>query len=113
LTDAHAGVRAELLRRLRELRDTSTQTKQDRAPVELDQTSVGRLSRVDALQQQAMAQATEKRRHEESKRIEAALQRLDAGEYGYCGQCGDAIAAARLDLDPATATCIRCARSGV
>lgn len=104
------ALRAQLAARLEELRATSAQTKDDRAPVELDQTSVGRLSRMDSLQAQAMAAATEKRRHDEVKRIEAALHRIDAGEYGYCVQCGEEISAARLAVDPTIATCIRCAR---
>lgn len=75
-------------------------------PVTLDQSSVGRLSRMDALQGQAMAQATERRRATEIRRIEAALQRIEDGEYGYCVVSGDPIPRARLDLDPAAATTV-------
>lgn len=103
-------VRADLLARLEELRSARSDTKDDRAPIELDQTSVGRLSRMDSLQQQAMAAAVDKRRHDEIKRIEAALRRIDEDEYGYCVQCGEAIAPARLELDLTIPTCINCAR---
>lgn len=84
----------------------------DHAPVELDQTMVGRLSRMDALQGQAMAQEVARRRETEIKRIEAALKRMDEGDYGYCVRCGEKIAVRRLELDPAAATCIDCARAG-
>ena len=94
--------RAELLR----LGETSAE---GRRPVELDQTRVGRLSRMDALQDQAMSLETERRRQIELKRIEAALQRLAEGEYGYCVQCGEAIALKRLELDPTAPLCIDCA----
>ena len=60
-----------------ELRAAEVDTAGDRAPVELDQQSVGRLSRMDAMQQQAMAQAQERRRKAEGARITAALERLD------------------------------------
>ena len=78
--------------------------------VKLDQQSVGRLSRMDALQQQAMAKATQTRRSNMRLRIKAALSRIDEEEFGYCMTCGDEIAAKRLQLDPTIATCISCAR---
>ena len=80
-----------------------------RAPVELDQTSVGRLSRMDAIQVQAMALATEQRRQAELGRVTAALERIDGDEFGYCEICGEEIAPARLVHNPAVATCIGCA----
>ncbi len=82
------------------------------ATVTLDQQSVGRLSRMDALQQQAMARATEARRAARLQRIRAALLRMEEGEYGWCVECGGEIAPARLDLDPTVPTCITCARGG-
>lgn len=81
-----------------------------RAAVELDQSRVGRLSRMDALQGQAMAQEQQRRRQVELARIAAALQRIDAGEYGWCLKCGLAVAKARRESDPATPLCVDCAR---
>lgn len=107
-----AVVAARLRERQAELRALSAAGEARRRPVELDQQKVGRLSRMDALQEQAMAQATEQRREQELKRIDAALRRLDEGEYGYCVTCGEAIAPARLELDPTTPTCIDCAGRG-
>lgn len=79
------------------------------APVTLDQQSVGRLSRMDAMQQQAMAQAQDRKRDQDLLRIEAALMRVRDDEYGYCVECGDEIAAKRLAIDPAATLCIGCA----
>jgi DnaK suppressor protein len=105
-----AAIRAALAARLDELRALGARTKEDRAPVELDQTAVGRLSRMDSLQAQAMAVAAGKRRYDEARRIEAALTRLDDGEFGYCVKCGEEIGAARLNVDLTIPTCIKCAR---
>jgi len=80
----------------------------DQKPVVLDQQSVGRLSRMDSLQVQAMAQADDARRVQELRKVEAALARLAADEYGDCVRCGNAIAPARLDKDPATPFCVTC-----
>jgi DnaK suppressor protein len=77
------------------------------APVELDQTSVGRLSRMDAMQRQAMAQETERRRYNDIRRIDAALRRIEDGEYGYCVSTGEPIPRARLELDPSAATIVQ------
>ena len=82
---------------------------EERKPVELDQQSVGRLSRMDALQVQAMAKALEARRHGRMQRIDAALKRLDNGDYGYCHECDEEISARRLAADPTVALCIDCA----
>ncbi len=85
-------------------------SRESRKPVELDQSRVGRLSRMDALQDQAMALETERRREIELRRIGAALQRIEADEYGYCLTCGEEIEPKRLELDPATPVCIDCAQ---
>lgn len=98
-------------KRLKEMRDEITALLQsgddETAPVQLDQTSVGRLSRMDAMQRQAMAQETERRRHNDLRRIEAALKRIEDGEYGYCISTGEVIPRARLELDPAAATTVK------
>jgi DnaK suppressor protein len=69
--------------------------------VELDQQSVGRLSRMDALQSQAMAQAQQRRRDVLKGSLQAALLRLKEEEFGYCLECGDEIEEACLLANPA------------
>lgn len=78
--------------------------------VELDQSRQGRLSRIDALQAQEMARESARRHRRELARVSAALERVEAGEYGVCVACGEAIDPRRLDIDPAAARCIDCAR---
>lgn len=77
--------------------------------VELDQTRVGRLSRMDAMQAQAMSQATNRRRTETLRGIEAALRRIERDEYGECDECGEFIDVKRLEVDPTARLCIGCA----
>ena len=64
---------------------------------------------MDALQQQAMAIAFEKRRETEVSRLKNALARIDGGEYGYCEDCGEDIPPKRLEIDPASMLCVGCA----
>lgn len=101
--------RARLLARRAELDCEDAANADARATVELQQDSVGRLSRMDAMQQQAMAQATQARRKAERARIEAALRRLDEGEWGWCSACGEEIAQGRLAHDPSVTLCLACA----
>lgn len=100
-----------LQQELEELIRLSEVTEEDRAPVALDQQSVGRLSRMGAMQGQALAQASDLRRRARRIAVEAALRRIELGEYGYCEDCGEPIAAGRLKVDPATRFCISCAQS--
>ncbi|MEM9138522.1 MAG: TraR/DksA C4-type zinc finger protein [Pseudomonadota bacterium] len=93
-----------------DLRAADQETTENRAPVELDQTQVGRLSRMDALQQQAMAQAQSRRRTARLMAIAAALKRMDQDDFGWCEECGEEIPLGRLTLDPCAAKCVACAR---
>lgn len=103
------SLKVDLLKRKEDLERLSKISSESRAPVELDQTTQGRLSRQDALIQQEMAKATDRRRQVDAQRIEAALKRMEGDDYGYCVTCDEEISAARLNLDPALATCIDCA----
>lgn len=101
--------KALLLKNQEVLLTTVQSEKKSSETVELDQSKVGRLSRMDALQGQAMTQET-KLRHELSLRnITAALARIESGDYGYCKICDENIAEARLLADPAASLCIACA----
>ena len=91
------------------IREIDASSAEARRPVELDQAAVGRLSRMDALQVQAMAKAVGARRQGKLQRIDAALRRLDEGDYGFCTACGGEIPAKRLDLDLTIERCVGCA----
>lgn len=95
---------------LEELNRLSTISSESRKTVALDQQSVGRLSRMDAMQGQAMALATEERREQARVRVEAALRRIAAGDYGFCLKCEEEIDIRRLELDPSTPFCLSCAK---
>lgn len=79
------------------------------AVVELDQSKVGRLSRMDAMQAQAMAKAAGQRREATLVRISAALERVSDGSFGICEHCDEAINPKRLEFDPTVTLCIGCA----
>jgi len=101
--------RERLLLEKHELLHDGNISSNERKAVTLDQTSVGRLSRMDAMQAQEMALETERRREIEIGRIDRALERIESGEYGFCQSCDEKITEKRLEIDPATPVCINCA----
>jgi DnaK suppressor protein len=96
-----------LLKRRQELL-SEDQISAERA-AELDQKQLGRLSRMDALQSEAVSAEARRRRELELRRVDQAIRRMDSGEYGYCVTCGEQISVKRLETDPAAPLCIRCA----
>jgi DnaK suppressor protein len=103
------ALRDKLLKLRAELQELAAMGDESAAVVELDQTKVGRLSRMDAMQAQAMAQASEQRREQTLRQIDAAIKRIDDDEYGYCLQCDELINPKRLEFDPTVTLCIECA----
>jgi DnaK suppressor protein len=101
--------REQLLQMRAELESVADTAAAASETVELDQSKVGRLSRMDAMQGQAMAKASKERRKQQLQLINAALQRIDDDEFGYCQRCGESIDPRRLEFDPTALLCIDCA----
>ncbi len=104
LTELRADLEAELLSLERSMKVTDIGLK----PVELDQTAVGRLSRMDELQNQAMTKNLREREDVKLGSLQQALRRIEDGTYGRCTECGEGIPLARLQVFPETATCMEC-----
>jgi DnaK suppressor protein len=92
--------RVKLAAMQNEIRVISESTAQDFKPIALDQTSVGRVSRVDAMQLQQMSQETARRRQQLLLKIEGALRRIESGRFGRCFLCEAEIDLRRLSADP-------------
>ena len=101
--------RQQLLSLRSELQTMQEAYKQTGDIVELDQTRVGRLSRMDAMQSQQMALETVRRRKDDLVKIEDALRRIESGDYGYCVVCDEEIDIRRLRVSPTSSCCIDCA----
>ena len=102
----------ERLLKLRDDLEAVAETGEESSQVvELDQTRVGRLSRMDAMQAQAMSQASARRREMMLKAIAAALGRIDNGTFGLCQSCEEPIHEKRLEFDPTALLCIQCAQA--
>jgi len=82
---------------------------QDAAEVVQLDTSIGRLSRMDAMQSQQMALELQRRKQNQLQSVSNALKRLADGSYGLCRRCRKPIAEERLDFQPDVLLCIHCA----
>ncbi|MEX2354116.1 MAG: TraR/DksA family transcriptional regulator, partial [Gammaproteobacteria bacterium] len=97
-----------LLQLKAELLEDQQSSRESTRPVILDQTTVGRLSRMDAMQGQQMALETARRRQHLLLKVEGALRNIESGEYGYCFVCDEEIDIRRLQADPTNTRCIKC-----
>lgn len=98
-------IRSQLLAQKAELATRVDRIHQHaRDPLEADSSEqaaqLGNVEVVSALETEAVAQLAE---------IEAALQRLELGQYGQCANCGAAISPQRLQAMPASTECLECA----
>jgi DnaK suppressor protein len=109
LEEVREQFRAKLTAMQDEIRTISGSATQDLKPIALDQTSVGRVSRMDAMQLQQMSQETARRRQQLLLKIEGALRRIESGRFGLCFLCETEIDLRRLGADPTITRCRDCA----
>jgi len=103
-------LRTQLVTLVAELESALSASAASAAPVVLDQSSVGRLSRMDAMQQQAMAKATRQKAQLRLTQCKAALSAFDRDEYGLCRKCEEPIGYPRLCAKPEAPFCLECQR---
>jgi DnaK suppressor protein len=103
-----AGLRSELQRELERTERSMEASREAAKPVQLDQTSVGRLSRMDAIQNQQMSAELHSREESRHALLLDALDRMDRGEYGQCTRCQQPIPFGRLLVLPEARTCAGC-----
>jgi len=102
-------LRQQLVAMKQDIQEQEAEFNGDGRPVKLDQTKVGRLSRMDAMQMQQMALEISRRRQQQLVQIDRAQGRIESGEYGYCLSCDEEIDVRRLFVDPTNTLCIKCA----
>lgn len=105
-------LRADLDRQLRRLERSMKVTEAAMEPVKLDQTAVGRLSRIDTLQNQGLTRNLQEREQVKLAHIQEAFRRMEEGTYGLCVSCGGEIPFGRLYVMPEAPTCAICGESG-
>jgi len=102
---------AELQIRLSALREELTalleSTREGTRPVALDE-PIGRLTRMDAIQQQSMSAANRRQTDLRLRQVAQALGLVQRGEYGLCRRCEGPIGYARLSARPESPYCLAC-----
>ena len=100
-------IRTELQRTLARL-ERNMKLGGNGRPPELDQSAVGRLSRIEAIQNQGLTQNLQERERVQLAQILDALQRLDEGCYGVCTRCREPVGFERLMVFPEARHCSAC-----
>ena len=106
--DEVAELREDLLELQRNLKEALTLGAESSKTVPLDQSSVGRLSRMDAMQVQEMAKAGLRSVRLRLELVAQALRAIEEEEYGYCRRCEEPVGYRRLKARPETPFCLGC-----
>ena len=92
---------------LEEIEGYLTKTEESAEAVSPDK-SLGRLSRMEAMQDQQLILEARRRKKMQKVAVLSALQRIDNGQFGICIFCGKPIAPERLEVAPESSTCVSC-----
>jgi DnaK suppressor protein len=103
-------IRQELLRALGRLERSMKISGETARPLDLEQDTVGRLSRIDAIQNQGLTQSLQAREQVQLANLVDALRRIEEGSFGACRACAQSIPFERLLVFPETKTCAACAK---
>jgi DnaK suppressor protein len=108
LSDDQANeLRNRLIAQRAELEETISLSADGAKPVALDE-PIGRISRVDAMQQQRMTKAHRDAARVRRQQTDTALARFETDTYGECLICGEPIGFARLSARPEAPLCVKC-----
>ncbi len=103
-------LRSLIEKTLAEVEASLEDARDDAKPVNLD-LEIGRVSRVDALQQQQFAVARRGELETRQKQLRSALSRIQAGSFGECLRCEEPIGLRRLRVRPESTQCRECQES--
>ena len=103
-------IKLRLIKLQSTLQEDIAESKKSSHPVQLDQQSVGRVSRIDAIQQQQMQLASLQRLERRLKQVVTALKKVKDEDFGTCSLCEEPISMNRLRARPESPMCIDCAK---
>jgi DnaK suppressor protein len=104
-----SAVRSALHAELEKTRQVIAELKDLTEPVAPD-VAIGRISRMDAINNKAINDAALRKAEEKLAQLERMHQQVDEPGFGLCRKCGQPIPMQRLILMPQSAHCVRCAR---
>ncbi|MGH0036580.1 MAG: TraR/DksA family transcriptional regulator [Myxococcota bacterium] len=106
-TTEREELHADLLTLKAELEAAIADSREGSRPVDLD-LPIGRVSRVDAMQQQGMLAANRRAAQARLRQVASALSRFEDDEYGDCAGCGEPVGFRRLKARPEAPFCLAC-----
>jgi len=101
-------IEREIVQQITALEQQLRLTEQSSQTVALDQTLAGRVSRIDAIQQQKMSQSSKIRDLKRLTELKRTRLKLKSNDFGLCEECEQLIAFGRLKINPESKYCISC-----
>lgn len=102
-------IKQTILREINKTERLITDYKEMSQPVEPD-SAIGRISRMDAINNQSVTQASLRQAEEKLKNLNRVLSRIDTRDFGFCQKCGNEIHIRRIMIRPESLLCVNCAR---
>jgi DnaK suppressor protein len=107
-TEEKSAIKRQIEDEIEKLESQLCLNRDSAKTVELDQSLAGRVSRIDAIQQQKMAQAAEQRNRLRLLSLKAVLNKIDTEDFGLCEECAEPISIERLKIKPESLYCLSC-----
>ncbi len=102
------NLKKEIKQKIKNLQFEIEQLEESTAPV-APENSIGRISRMDAINNKSVIEASLRNRKKKLSRLQLALSKVDQPGFGLCSNCKKPINPKRLVLMPESSKCIRCA----
>lgn len=100
-------LKIEIAKRLIQFEEQIVELKDLSKPIEPD-CAIGRVSRMDAINNQSISQSQLAKKLLQKNGLEAALDNMDQDDFGKCINCGQAIQLGRILIMPESRKCVNC-----
>lgn len=104
-----ATIKANLLKELEKVQSRIADLKELTRPIS-PENAIGRVSRMDAINNKSVNEATLRTAESKFSNIKLALEKIDEPDFGICRICGQDIPYGRLIVMPGSSRCVRCAQ---
>lgn len=100
-------IKAIILRKIESAKEAILALKELTKPIS-PENAIGRISRMDAINNRSVNEATLRQTEQSLIKLNKALQDIDLPNFGQCKKCGNEIQLGRLKFRPQSIFCMNC-----
>lgn len=101
-------LKKEIKQMIKKITEEVKSLEESSAPVK-PENSIGRISRMDAINNKSVVEASLRNRKRKLSKMQVALSKIGDETFGICSQCKKSINPKRIALMPESDRCVRCA----